>query len=689
MAKRKGWTELSIDIETFSKTNLLTAGLYRYAYCPSFHIMLFAWSYTFYYYDDNDKLRYDDTPTRLVDLLNGEKIPHEVLTDMDNPDIIKTAHNVPFEFLCLTIYFDKYYPHIKLDGTQWVCTMVKAAMLGLPMSLDALGNAMNLSTKKDKEGTALIRLFCVPRKPPTRKRAAPYTEYELRTRNYPSDYPDRWVRFKQYCIRDVDTEKLAKHKFAWFEIPESERELWALDQEINRRGIRIDTTLADRAIDWDALFKKQTLQEAIQLTGLNNPNSVAQIKKWLSESLKEDDNEDVEYDETDTLNKDDIPKLLLRIDSEKIKRVLILRQFLGKTSVRKYKRMMQMLGDEDRVRGSIQFCGAGRTWRFAGRGIQPHNYPRNELKLLNLARAIVRHGEMQALDYYFKESVPVVLSQLLRTCFVPRPGHCFYVSDYAAIEARILAWYAGEQWVLDVFNGHGKIYEATAAMMFKMLMEEITKDSPWRQRGKVADLAFGYQGSVGAAVKMKALDYGITMDELPGMVNFWRTSHPKTVQFWWDVHNAVKEVVQNGGVMYLQKGLEVSKKRGHLFIKLPSGRELVYVNPHMERGEKGYDIVYWGMNQTSKKWEKIKSYGGKFVENIVQATARDILKEGMLNVRKKYDIVMHIHDEIISEVPEGYGSLEEHNALMCPVITWAPGLPLKTAGFKGYFYKKD
>jgi DNA polymerase len=688
MQNKRSWVELSMDIETFSRTNLLTAGLYQYAFCPSFEILLFAWSYTRYYYDENNKLRYEDSPTKLVDLFNGEKIPADVLADMDNPDVIKTAHNVPFEFLCLSIYFSKYYPHIKLDGKQWMCTMVKAAMLGLPMSLDALGTAMNLPTKKDKEGKALIKIFCIPRKPPTRKRAAPYTEYELRTRDYPKDYPDKWERFKHYCKLDVEVEKQAKHRFAWFQMPESERELWALDQEINRRGIRIDTRLAEKAIEWDALFKKQTFAEAVQVTGLNNPNSVAQIKKWLSEAVKEEE-EDVEYEETDTLNKDDIPKLLLRLDSEKIKRVLVLRQLLGKTSVRKYKRMMQMIGVNDRVRGSIQFCGAGRTWRFAGRGIQPHNYPRNELKLLKLARAIVRHGEMSALGNYFKESVPVILSQLLRTCFVPKPGHCFYVSDYAAIEARVLAWYAGEQWVLDVFNSHGKIYEATASMMFKIPLEAITKDSPWRQRGKVGDLAFGYQGAVGAAIKMKALDYGITMYELPGLVSVWRTAHPKTVQFWWDVHNAVKEVIKGGGTIHLQKGLEVSKKRGHLFIKLPSGRELVYVNPYLDKTEKGYDIVYWGMNQTSKKWERIKSYGGKFVENIVQATARDILKEGMLSVRKKYNIVMHIHDEIISEVPEGYGSLEEHNTLMCPVIPWAEGLPLKSAGFKGYYYKKE
>lgn len=689
MQKRAGWIELSIDIETFSKTNLLTAGLYQYAFCPSFEILLFAWSYTRYYYDHDNKLRYDDTPTKIVDLLSGEKIPDEVLADMDNPHVIKTAHNVPFEFLCLSIYFSKYYPHIKLDGKQWVCTMVKAAMLGLPMSLDALGIAMNLPTKKDKEGSRLIRIFCVPRKPPARKRKNPYTEHELRIRNYPKDLPEDWELFKHYCIKDVDVEKQAKHRFAWFQMPESERELWALDQEINRRGIRIDVQLAERAIEWDAIFKSQTFKEAVELTGLNNPNSVQQIKKWLSEAIKGDEDEEVEYDETDTLNKDDIPKLLLQLDNEKIKRVLVLRQLMGKTSIRKYKRMMQMVDVYDRVRGSIQFCGAGRTWRFAGRGIQPQNYPRNEIKPLNLARAIVRHGEMSAIDYYFKESVPVVLSQLLRTCFVPKPGHCFYVSDYAAIEARVLAWYAGEQWVLDVFNSHGRIYEATASMMFKIPLEEITKDSPWRQRGKVGDLAFGYQGSVRAAVKMKALDYGITMDELPGMVASWRGAHPETVQFWWDVHNAVKDVLTYGGIVPLQKGLEVSKKRGHLFIKLPSGRELVYVNPYLEKGEKGLEIIYWGMNQTSKKWERIKSYGGKFVENIVQATARDILKEGMLSVSKKYDIVMHIHDEIISEAPEGYGSLEEHNALMCPVIPWAKGLPLKSAGFKGYYYKKD
>lgn len=688
MKKRKGWTELSIDIETFSKTNLITAGLYRYAFCPSFEILLFAWSYTFYYYDENNKLRYEDTPTKIVDLIGGEKIPDNVLADMDNPDVIKTAHNVPFEFLCLSIYFSKYYPRIKLDGKQWVCTMVKAAMLGLPMSLDALGMAMNLPTKKDKEGNRLIRIFCVPRKPPARKRKNPYTSHELRVRNYPKDFPEDWERFKQYCKKDVDVEKQAKHRFAWFEMPESERAFWALDQEINRRGIRIDIPLAVKAIDWDAEFKKRTLAEAVQLTGLNNPNSIAQIKKWLTEAIKEEE-EDIEFEETDTLNKDDVPKLLLRLDSEKIKRVLVLRQYLGKTSVRKYKRMMQMVDGYERVRGSIQFCGAGRTWRFAGRGIQPQNYPRNELKELNAARVFVRNGEMSAVQHYFKESIPVVLSQLLRTCFIPKPGHCFYVSDYAAIEARVLAWYAGEKWVLDVFNGHGKIYEATASMMFKIPLEEITKSSPWRQRGKVADLACGYQGSIGALLKMKALDYGIEMDELPGLVAAWRAAHPNTVQFWWDVHNAVKDVLTGGGTVHLQKGLEIAKKRGHLCIKLPSGRELVYVNPYLEKGEKGYEIIYSGMNQTSKKWERIKSYGGKFVENIVQATARDILKEGMLNVSKKYDIVMHIHDEIISEVPEGYGSLDEHNALMCPVIPWAKGLPLKSAGFVGYYYKKD
>lgn len=679
------WIELSIDLETYSEENLKTCGLYKYALHPSFEIMLFAYSYTTYYYDDENKLRYKDTPTECLDLMSGDVIPARILRDMVDPRIIKTAHNVPFELLCLTVHLKRYYPEYKLDGRQWVDTMVKAAMLGLPLGLDHLGMAMNLSTKKDREGTALIQVFCVPNKPPKAKKGQPVPT-DWRRRVLPEHEPEKWRRFIQYCIKDVDVEKLAKHRMAWFQIPDSERELWSLDQEINARGVRIDTDLAERAIEWDGIFKKRTLNEMIKLTGLQNPNSVKQLKEWLAEAIDEDD-ENYDFDEKeDKLDKDAIPKIIAHLDSERIKRVLQLRLWYAKTSIRKYKKMLQMCGHGDRIRGCIQFCGAGRTWRWAGRGIQPHNFPRNIMEELDLAREVVLHGKMSTVDI-FDQALPDILSQLLRTAFIPKPGHCFYVSDYAAIEARVLAWLAGEQWVLDVFNGHGKIYEATASKMFNVPLESIDKKSPWRQRGKVADLACGYQGGVGALLKMKALDFGIKESELPELVKAWRAAHPATVKFWKDIHEAVKQVLTDGGKVVLQKGIVVAKKRGHLFIKLPSGRELVYVGAYYDWEDK--QIKYWGLNQESKKWERLKSYGGKFVENIVQAVARDILKEGMLSVRKKYDIVLHIHDEIISEAPEGYGSIEEHNRLMCPTIPWAAGLPLKSAGFKGYYYMKD
>lgn len=659
-------TELSIDIETYSPVDLLKCGLYRYVDHPDFEIILFAYAF-------------DDEPVTMIDLLSGEKIPDRVLKALPDPNVKKTAHNVPFEFNCIEEDLG-----IKLDISQWEDTMIKGAMLGLPMSLDELGKVLMIDHPKMPDGLSLIKYFCCP--------VAATKTNGYRTRNYPHHDWDKWNKFKSYGTRDVVAERENKRKLAWFNIPEKEKALWMLDFEINRRGVRIDRTLCQNAIKIDALVQEKLLQECIDITGIEKASSVAQIKKWLvkqiAEMTEEGDNPyGLDEEDVKSLSKDVLPSLIEKFDNEKIKRVLEIRQLTSKTSTTKYKRMLQMVMDDVRIRGVFQFYGANRTGRFAGRGIQPHNFPRNVMRLLDECRKLIKAGKQDIFELIFEQSA-FALSQLLRTAFVPAPGHCFYVSDYSAIEARVLAWLAGEEWVLEVFKGHGKIYEATASKMFKIPIESITKDSEWRQRGKIADLALGYQGSVGALAKMKAEKYGVKPSEFKDLVHAYREAHPKTKQLWYDVQAAVIHVLTTGERVTMQKGLTFSKVRGQLFITLPSGRNLIYASPYYDRSEN--QIKYYGVNQLTKQWGIIKTYGGKLVENIVQATARDIFCEGMLSVSKAgYPIVLHTHDETVSEVIEGFGSIAELNKLMCPNIEWAKDLPLKAEGFKSYYYKKE
>ena len=646
---------LSIDIETYSSVDLVKCGVYAYCESADFEVLLFAYAV-------------DEEEVQIVDIASGEKLPDALLKALTDPAVIKTAYNANFERTCLAKFFGKPMP-----PEQWRCSSVHALMLGLPGNLDGVAKCLKLKEQKMKEGKALIRYFSVPCKP-TKVNGG-------RNRNLPEHDPDKWRTYKEYCKQDVEVERQIRRKLEAFPIPEMEQKLWELDQNINDDGVLIDLTFVSHAIQADTVFQENLYKEAVSLTGLENPNSPAQLKGWLQfKGL-----------EVDSLAKKNVEALMVELENPDVKRLLELRQAMSKTSVKKYEAMERSICPDHRIRGLLQFYGANRTGRWAGRLVQIHNLPRNDMKDLQVARDLLKSGNYEALGLLF-DNVPDVLSQLIRTAFIPSKGHRFIVADFSAIEARVIAWLAGERWRMEVFQTHGKIYEASAVQMFKVPIETIDKGSPLRQKGKIAELALGYGGSKGALKQMGALEMGLTEDELPELVSAWREANPNIVNLWWNVEAAAIKTVKEKAVVKMQYGLTFHYTRGILFITLPSGRSLAYVRPKIGIDERfgKEQLTYEGVEQGSKQWGRIATYGGKLTENIIQAIARDCLAVAMLRLAEAgYRIKFHVHDEVVLEVPNGTRAMEEVEALMGQPIEWAPGLPLSADSFETDYYKKD
>jgi DNA polymerase len=648
---------LSIDIETFSDIDLGKCGVYRYTDSPNFDILLFAYSI-------------DEGPVQLIDLASGEEIPEEIVEAILSEDIIKTAFNANFERVALMRYLSrKLDKEVYLNPSSWRCSEVQAAMLGLPLHLEGVAKVLRLDAQKMSEGKPLIRYFCIPCKPTAANGG--------RTRNLPSDAPDKWELFKQYNIRDVEVELEIRKKIKDYPIPESEQALYELDQRINDRGFRADMDFVIQAISCDKQFTVSATERAYELTGLENPNSVSQLKDWLSERGVE----------VESLSKKNVKELVSETEGE-VEEALKLRLLMAKTSVRKYEAIERAVCSDGRVHGLFQFYGANRTGRFAGRLVQVQNLPQNHLVDLKLARDLVKEGRFDDLQILFGNT-PGVLSELIRTAFIPKEGYRFIVADFSAIEARVLSWLAGEKWRLEVFQSHGKIYEASASQMFHVPIDEITKGSLLRQKGKISELACGYGGGVGALKSMGALEMGVEENELQGLIDNWRRANPHIVNFWWEVDKmAIKAVKERTRTR--THGIVFTYKSGMLFVTLPSGRDLVYVKPKLMLNKFGREgLTYEGIG-TTKKWERIETYGPKIVENIVQAASRDLLAEAMLRLDKAgFAIVAHVHDEVICEVPMGESSVEEVCSIMSESPKWSEGLPLDADGYECDFYQKS
>lgn len=647
---------LNIDIETFSSADLKKSGMYRYALTPDFDILLLSYSL-------------DDGPVITLDL-TVEKFPTALTLLLVDPKVKKTAFNAQFERACLSAYLIRDMP-----AEQWECTMVKAGMLGLPMQLGATAKALGLPVEKDAAGKGLIRYFSIPCKP-TKANG-------MRERNLPEHAPEKWEAYKAYNRKDVEVEKAVRHALGAFEIPKSESAFWALDQKINDRGVQVDVHFVKNAIQLDTEVRELLTAEAIELTGLSNPNSPAQIKSWLA---------NVEPDADFTkLTKDAVKNLLDGgVSDEAATRMLEIRQEMAKSSVKKYVAMANCVCPDRRVRGLLQFYGANRTGRWAGRLVQVQNLPQNHLPDLDLARACVLSADLELLQMLFGNA-PDALSQLIRTAFVAKKGSRFIVADFSAIEARVIAWLAGEKWRLDVFKTHGKIYETSASQMFRVPIESVTKGSDLRQRGKVSELALGYQGGPNALVSMGALKMGLAEEELPKLVKMWRNANPAIVRLWADVQECAQAAIETGMRTTLRYGLAFYVKSDALHIQLPSGRSLVYQSPQLTPNRFGDEAIsYMGMDQTSKQWCRQETYGGKLVENIVQAIARDLLADAMLRLDAAgLDIVMSVHDEAVLEVPEERDAIKEVCDIMGAPIAWAPGLPLRADAYETKYYKKD
>ncbi len=643
---------LSCDIETFSSVNLAKSGVYRYAEAPDFEILLFGYSV-------------DGAPVQVIDLASGEKIPSEIINAITDESVTKWAFNANFERVCLSRYLG--YPTGEyLDPASWKCSMVWAATMGLPLSLEGVGIVLGLDKQKLTEGKELIRYFCMP--------CVPTKANGQRVRNYPYQAPDKWSSFKKYNLRDVEAEMSIQARLAKFPVPDSTWDEYHHDQEINDRGVEVDMTLVQQAIGMDSRSRAELIAAMKKITELDNPNSVQQMKHWLSDNGLE----------TDTLEKKAVAELL-KTARPKLQDALALRQQLAKSSVKKYQAMEKAVCSDGRARGMFQFYGANRTGRWAGRLIQMQNLPQNHLEDLEQARSLVRCGDFAAVEMLY-EDVPNTLSQLIRTAFVPRTGAKFIVADFSAIEARVIAWLAGEQWRQDVFAKGGDIYCASASHMFKVPVEKHGVNGHLRHKGKIAELALGYGGSVGALKAMGALEMGLTEEELKPLVNAWRQSNPRIVKFWWEVDRAAMKAVRNKHTNDLH-GITFSSRSGMLFITLPSGRRLAYVKPYIgENKFGGQCITYEGVGST-KKWERLDSYGPKFVENIVQATARDILCYAMQTLRC-CSIVMHIHDELVIEADPRM-SLKAVCEQMGRTPPWAKGLLLRAEGYETDFYKKS
>lgn len=649
---------IHIDIETYCDLDVSDVGVYRYAEDDSFKIILFAYSF-------------DGEPVTVIDCSNdeypGESIPARVWKALTDPSILKIAHNANFEYVCIGAYFG-----LRLELSQWFCTMIAAAYLGLPLGLDKVGQVLGLSEQKDARGKSLITFFCKPCKP-TKKNGG-------RTLNLPEHDPEKWDEFKEYNAQDVRTEKEIYAYVSRFPgLPEEEREYWILDQIINATGITVDREFIEAAIETNKRFTKDVHDEIVNLTGVDNPNSLPQLKRWLFQELGYEVHSLGKDYLTDAIDGALLPK--------HVERVLRLRQFTSKTSISKYDTMLAYAQKDGRIRGLLQFYGANRTGRFSGRGVQVQNLKRTLKKgLLTAREAVVK--DIADLLY---DDVPDVISKLTRTALVASEGCSLVVSDFAAIEARVVAWLAGEDWVLDVFNSHGKIYEATAANMFNVPLEMITKESDLRAKGKVATLALGYQGATGALITMGALREGLDEAELPALVSAWRSANPRIVKLWREVEGAAKHVIKNKTSYVLRKPyctIKFSYDRGYLFIELPSGRRLAYYGATVDKGR----LSYWGIDQTKKIWCKQDTYGGSLVENITQAVARDCLCDAM---KRMYEalikILMHIHDEVVNESKDADApaTLERMNKIMAVPPVWAKDLPLKGDGYISKYYKKD
>ena len=643
---------LSIDLETYSDHPLAKTGVYRYVESPDFEILLFAYSV-------------DGGPVQQIDLACGEKIPSEVLSALEDETVTKWAFNANFERICLSRFLG-YPTGDYLEPDSWKCSMVWAAYMGLPLSLEGVGAVLGLEKQKLTEGKDLIKYFCQP--------CAPTKTNGQRTRNLPEHAPDKWLAFKRYNVRDVETEMSIQARLSKYPVPDGVWEEYHLDQEINDRGVGLDMKLVRQAIQMDGRSRSELTQAMKELTSLDNPNSVQQMKQWLADNGVE----------TDTLGKKAVAELL-KTAPPQLQKVLSLRQQLAKSSVKKYQAMETAVCADGRARGMFQFYGANRTGRWAGRIIQMQNLPQNHLDDLSEARGLVRAGGFDALEMLY-EDVPDTLSQLIRTAFVPQENRKFIVADFSAIEARVIAWLAGEKWRQDVFAEGKDIYCASASQMFGVPVEKHGVNGHLRQKGKIAELALGYGGSVGALKAMGALEMGLSEDELPSLVSAWRQANPKIVQFWWAVDRAVMDAVTRKTTTKTH-GIIFSARNGMLFITLPSGRSLAYVKPKIGENRFGGDcITYEGVGGT-KKWERIDSYGPKFVENIVQATSRDILCYAMKTLRC-CSIVMHIHDEVVIEADRRM-SLQAVCDQMGRTPPWANGLQLRADGYETDFYKKD
>lgn len=646
---------LFLDIETYSSVDITKAGAFKYVESPDFEILLISYAW------GRDKVR-------RLDLLNlnadcdaqGEL--QDVIAGLLDPNTVKVAHNTAFERASFTKYLGQDMP-----PEEWDDTMIRAAMNGLPMSLDAAGAALQLKDQKIKEGTLLINYFCKPCKPTIAN--------DGRTRNLPHHAPDKWERFGNYCDRDVEVMQAIYYRLDRLPVPDWERKVWALDARINERGVLVDMELAQAALGVDEEFRQQHTEELRQLTGLDNPNSVAQLKDWL---------EGVGVS-CESLNKTTVSELMGTVTDPTTRRVLELRQLLGKTSTKKYEAMTAAACKDDRVRGLLQYYGAGRTGRWAGRLVQVQNLPQNHLDDIGLVRELVRAKDLDGLEFLF-DSVPDVLSQLIRTTFVAKPGHTFLVSDYAAIEARVIAYLAGEQWRMDVFAQGGDIYCSSASQMFKVPVVKHGINGHLRQKGKIAELACGYGGGVGALKAFGADKMGLSDAEMQDIVTQWRQASPTIPKFWRDTENAARRALENPGRTFtLPCGAKYLRDADALRCRLPSGRILSYWGARLVDGV----IIFMGQNQTTRKWEKTETWGGKLVENIVQAVSRDCLAVALLRLDEAgYKITFHVHDEIIAEAPEG-SRWEDMAEIMGQPIDWAPGLLLRGDGYETKFYMKD
>lgn len=657
---------LSIDVETFSDVDLKKCGVYKYAESPNFEVLLFGASV-------------DGGEVTVYDLASGDTVPEEIIKALSDDSVIKWAYNASFERVCLSVWLRRNYPqHFSsysieddtvrnyLDPSSWRCSLVWGAYMGLPLSLEGIGKVLKLENQKMAEGKALIRYFCVPCKP-TKANGG-------RMRNLPEHDPVKWSTFIAYNKRDVETEMAIQQKLSKFPVPDFLWEEYHLDQEINDRGIQLDMVLVEQAIDIDERSREELSAKMRQLTALENPNSVQQMKEWLTKHGLE----------VDSLDKKAVKELLKTAPPE-LAEVLELRRQLAKSSVKKYQAMQNAVCTDGRARGMFQFYGANRSGRWAGRLIQLQNLPQNHMAHLEDARSLVRSGDYALLSALY-DSVPEVLSELIRTAFVPRDGYKFIVSDFSAIEARVLSFLASESWRLKVFAENGDIYCASASAMFHVPVEKHGQNAHLRQKGKIAELALGYGGSVGALKSMGALEMGLAEEELQPLVDAWRTSNPNIVQFWWDVDNAVKTTVRQR-LDTETHGIRFRYRSGMLFIILPSGRQLCYVKPKMGTNKFGGDsVTYEGVGST-KKWERIESYGPKFVENIVQAVSRDILMYAIRTLSHCF-IVGHVHDELIIECSMGV-SLDAVCEQMGRTPPWIKGLNLRADGYETMFYKKD